>query len=267
MIYKNLFLTLYYDLRLTIENKSKLKENGERTRMEESKSDEVDVDKEKKSSISSSSSSGNTTTSGETPSFVYVNKNELQRLEESIGVLQSQQSEQAKLIEHIQAQLNNCIRIQNKLKLLSMHASNSKRTMTDRRINAAKASAAAAAATTSHVANTGENLDENEDDDDVRRLQQQKTQNAMDADDDIDVYSVDDDDDEAVDEEAILAEENGDDENDVDEDDEDDDDEDELEMSNGKRRKLSASAYNKTDEISGKLDEAIRDGTYSILSY
>ena len=233
--------------------------------MEESKSDEVDADKEKnKSSISSSSSSSGGTTSAEgrlTPSFVYVNKNELQRLEESIGVLQSQQSEQAKLIEHIQAQLNNCIRIQNKLKLLSMHAAgNPKRTMTDRRINAAKASAAAAT-TTSHIANTGENLNENDDDDDVRlqQHQQQKT-NAMDADDDIDVYSVDDD--EVVDEEAILAE-NGDDENDVDEDDEDDDDEDELEMSNGKRRKLSASVYNKTDEIGGKLDEAIRDGWFS----
>lgn len=230
--------------------------------MEESKIDEADVDKEKNKSSSSSSSGGTTSAEGRlTPSFVYVNKNELQRLEESIGVLQSQQSEQAKLIEHIQAQLNNCIRIQNKLKLLSMHAaSNPKRTMTDRRINAAKASVAAAA-TTSHIANTGENLNENDDDDDVRLQQHQQKTNAMDADDDIDVYSVDDD--EAVDEEAILAE-NGDDENDVDDDDDDDDDEDELEMSNGKRRKLSASVYNKTDEIGGKLDEAIRDGWFSL---
>lgn len=48
--------------------------------------------------------------------FVYVNKNELSQLQNSILKIQDQQSLQMKLIEQIQSQLNSCIKTQNEFK-------------------------------------------------------------------------------------------------------------------------------------------------------
>lgn len=164
--------------------------------------------------------------------FVYINKIELQRLENSIERLQSQQNEQAKLIEHIQAQLNNCIRIQNKLKSLGLAGSSQKRSLDNSRIEHLSTYKANEA-----VEISNRELDENEQRQSVGHRRNVIMDNDNEEDDE-EVYSVAESDD--ADDVLIGVEEDP----DV-----------EYDGSNSKRRKLSTTLRIKNDSSDGNDTE------------
>ena len=79
--------------------------------VKEEEEGEVEVEEESESSIQKHKLINS--------NFVYVNKKELKKLHTALSQIQEQQSQQQKLIEQIQIQLDTCVKAQIKSKLLS----------------------------------------------------------------------------------------------------------------------------------------------------